>query len=182
MKPITYRCLRTLQSEKGLHAVGDTVELAEVDGQALIALGVVELVPVDEEPLALLGCDHLPATVVIGDREIAAGEIVRRAFEATGLSVEDWNALTVEERAHRCDALICTLRPAAPEQTTEAAQSAAAAAAEAGGNASGTSAAGEAAPPAQAAAAAASGDASGALAAAPTDAVNSGPGKGKRKG
>lgn len=46
----------------------------------------------------LLGSGVLPSMVPIGDTEVQLGEVVRGAFEASELSVEEWNALEGDAR------------------------------------------------------------------------------------
>jgi hypothetical protein len=49
-------------------------------------------------PETLLGSSVQPAIIKVGEREVQLGELVRRAYEKSGLNVAGWNALPVDER------------------------------------------------------------------------------------
>jgi len=51
----------------------------------------------------LYGSDVHEALYTIADQQIQLGEIVSKAFEASGLTPEDWNALEAEDRHARID-------------------------------------------------------------------------------
>lgn len=57
----------------------------------------------------LYGSNIHPATLTIGDREYQLGDFVRDAHALSGLSAEDWNALSEDERHERIDGVIVEL-------------------------------------------------------------------------
>lgn len=122
-------CLRNVQAGKQLHTPGAELNLTEGDAAELLKLGAVELIEQPPEVAGLLGCDHLPALVIIRDRELQAGDIVREAFEKSGLTVEGWNALNNVTRQVLVDELIAGLQvddqgePIAPQSGVDAQQS-----------------------------------------------------------
>jgi hypothetical protein len=54
---------------------------------------------VDES--ALIGSGTLPSFVDVLGKDVALGDIVRGAFEVSGLTVDEWNALDADERDTR---------------------------------------------------------------------------------
>lgn len=46
----------------------------------------------------LIGSDLVPSTFTVEGKEVTAGDFIRELFGTTGLSVAEWNALTVEDR------------------------------------------------------------------------------------
>lgn len=65
---------------------------------AAIAAGAVDAPPPSSEQ-TLLGSNILPADVEVAEGvTVQLGEVVARAFEDSGLSAEDWNALADDAR------------------------------------------------------------------------------------
>jgi hypothetical protein len=58
------------------------------------------------DPGALLGSDSHPSTFQIGDATYAIGDVLLRAFQDSGLTVEDWNGLDDEDRATKIDIVL----------------------------------------------------------------------------
>ncbi|MGF6420044.1 hypothetical protein ABH900_003561 [Stenotrophomonas sp. AN71] len=90
----------------------------------------------------LLGSNVLPANIELAEGvSVQLGEVVRRAHEATGLSVAEWNALEDGDREAELAAVVRELQSAA-EAEAEAKKGAAAADAEkakaSGGTSTGT--------------------------------------------
>ncbi|WRQ05513.1 DNA polymerase [Ralstonia phage AhaGv] len=77
-------------------------------------------------PPFLLGSDVHPAVIDLGDsRTVQLGEVVARAHAASGLTVEQWNALDADARHAQIDAMLDTMAdemPQAPDRTALAEQ------------------------------------------------------------
>jgi len=85
------------RADGSVAGVGDHVEL-DADVAALHA----RLLRLDE-PM-LLGSDVLPATFHLpGDKLLTLGDVVRAAHDASGLTVEAWNALESAQREKLLD-------------------------------------------------------------------------------
>lgn len=80
------------------------------EAEVLIALGALAQPDETVEVPGLIGCDHLPALLVIGERQLAAGDVVRAAFERSDLTVEAWNALPADDRQAWCDGVVAVLQ------------------------------------------------------------------------
>lgn len=65
-------------------------------------------------PPALVGSDKFPASIEFGGSAYSLGFVVQGAFNTSGLSVEEWNALEQTDRDARIEAVIERLKPAAP--------------------------------------------------------------------
>ncbi|MBH1384617.1 hypothetical protein I5T81_07600 [Stenotrophomonas maltophilia] len=69
----------------------------ELEAGAL-SVGALSLIA-NAPPLSLLGSNVQPASFELpGGTVLSLGDVVAQAHEASGLSVEDWNALEVEAR------------------------------------------------------------------------------------
>src|SRR5690606_19548052 len=66
-------------------------------------------VAADNQPAALNGSNIHPSTLLIGETEYQLGDFVGKAFEASGLSAEEWNSLPEDEVHKRIDAVITEL-------------------------------------------------------------------------
>ncbi|CAH0532138.1 hypothetical protein UAM5_00021 [Ralstonia phage UAM5] len=70
----------------------------------------------------LLGSDVHPAEIDLGDgRTVQLGAVVARAHAASGLTVEQWNALPAEARHAQIDAMLDTMAdemPQTPDRAT----------------------------------------------------------------
>lgn len=96
--------------------------------EILIAEGGKPSAPAQE---SLLGSNVLPANIELGEGvSVQLGELVRQAFEHTGLTVAAWNALEEGDREAGLAAMVRELQSRA-EAEAEARKAAAAAAAEA---------------------------------------------------
>lgn len=73
-------------------------------GDATTATGTAPATPASIE--TLLGSSILPSLIEIGEDNIQLGEIVAAAHQASGLSVDDWNALNSDDRELRLQAEI----------------------------------------------------------------------------
>lgn len=75
-----------------------------------------------EQAEGLLGSNVQPSMIDINGTEVQLGEAVSRAFEASELTAEEWNALPEAEREEQIAAAIEAMRaePPAGEQETEA--------------------------------------------------------------
>lgn len=60
--------------------------------------------PEGGEPVALVGSSVHPSEFDINGRTYSLGDVVAKAHDATGMSVEDWNALSDDERHDLIDA------------------------------------------------------------------------------
>lgn len=58
----------------------------------------------------LLGSSILPSITYIGDKPIQLGDFVRRAFQESGLTIEEWNNLKELDREARLAKVIYTMR------------------------------------------------------------------------
>ncbi|HGM6729712.1 TPA: hypothetical protein ACKQBZ_000766 [Stenotrophomonas maltophilia] len=95
--------------------------------EILIAEGGKPSAPAQE---SLLGSNVLPANIELGEGvSVQLGEVVRQAFEHTGLTVADWNALEEGDREAELAAMVRELQSRA-EAEAEARKAAAAAEAE----------------------------------------------------
>ncbi|RST30152.1 hypothetical protein HMF7854_04415 [Sphingomonas ginkgonis] len=75
----------------------------------------------------LMGSPRLPASVRIAGEERQLGDAVRMAFEKSGLSAEDWNALSEDDRDARISTVIDVVpdaptTPAAPSLSADLAE------------------------------------------------------------
>ncbi|WP_285301967.1 hypothetical protein [Stenotrophomonas maltophilia group sp. Smal13] len=97
-------------------------------GKILSAEGGKPSAPAQE---SLLGSNVLPANIELADGvSVQLGEVVRQAFEHTGLTAADWNALEEGDREAELAAMVRELQSRA-EADAEAKKGEAAAAAEA---------------------------------------------------
>lgn len=75
-------------------------------------------------PVTLLGSDKFPSMIELGpDKQATLGDVVRGAFDESGLEIAAWNALSGEDRDNLIGAHIAEVRDAFAEATpkTEAA-------------------------------------------------------------
>lgn len=85
------------------------IELAEFEEPNVVS-GRVE--PKIEPTETLIGHDEWPAEVQVGDETVPLGDVVQAAFEASELTVEEWNALSDEDRADRLQVALGEMQPA----------------------------------------------------------------------
>ncbi|QMV32515.1 hypothetical protein 2A_00037 [Ralstonia phage Darius] len=70
----------------------------------------------------LLGSDVHPAVIDLGDsRTVQLGDVVARAHSASGLTVEEWNALDADARHSLIDAMLDTMADEMPQAPDRAA-------------------------------------------------------------
>lgn len=101
-------------------------------GKILTSEGVKASAPTQE---VLLGSNVLPANIELAEGvSVQLGEVVRQAFEHSGLSIADWNALDGDDREAELAAMVRELQSVAEAEAEakngEAAAAAAAAEAE----------------------------------------------------
>lgn len=58
----------------------------------------------------LFGSSILPSMILIVDKEVQLGDVVRRAFADSGLTVEEWNNLPEHEREDSLARAISVMR------------------------------------------------------------------------
>jgi hypothetical protein len=58
----------------------------------------------------IYGSSNLPSHLTIGAEQVQLGTVVQRAHKDSGLSVEDWNALSEVDREHRLVDAIAAMR------------------------------------------------------------------------
>lgn len=73
----------------------------------------------DEPDLKLTGSDEHPEEFIIHGRTYQIGEIVRMAFDESGMDEAEWNDLTPEARAARVDTVLDNIEDAGNEPTIE---------------------------------------------------------------
>lgn len=100
------RCLRNVQAGKQLHAPGAELNLTEGDAAELVKLGAVELIEQPREEAELLGIELAPAMLILGERQLTAEDVLKQAFDESGLTIEQWNALKMEDQAAHIDTII----------------------------------------------------------------------------
>ncbi len=109
---------------------GNAVVQGWLKGKILKAEGGTTAAP-PPPPASLVGSNVLPPTIELAEGvSVQLGEVVRQAFEHTGLSIADWNALDDSDREARLAATVLELQATA-EADAEAKKGEAAAAAEA---------------------------------------------------
>lgn len=64
----------------------------------------------------LMGSSLLPSIIRIGSKEIQLGEVVRRAFAESGLTVDEWNALKELTREHLLARVVYEMRDEADKE------------------------------------------------------------------
>ena len=84
------------------------IELAEFEEPNVVS-GRVE--PKVEPTQTLIGHDDWPAEVQVGDETVQLGDVVQAAFEASELTVEQWNELSDEDRADRLQVALGEMQP-----------------------------------------------------------------------
>lgn len=73
----------------------------------LVTKAITEEPEKEPEPVALIGSNLLSDVVKIKKGvEVQLGDIVQAAFDASGLSIEEWNALEQDEREQKFEAII----------------------------------------------------------------------------
>lgn len=90
-----------------------------------------------QEPAALMGSSTLPAHIDLGaGKMVPLGEVVRAAFEASGLTTDQWNNLDHAQRDAKLTALIEAARipPPPPAASSEAPSTAGESAADTNGD------------------------------------------------
>jgi hypothetical protein len=112
--PEAYRIARAPGSKhdqsQASASLASTVKLPDAPPQVLV------------DPNALRGSSSHPQTVQIGTSTYALADVVLRAFQDSGLTLEDWNDLDDEARATKIDIVLdgiddgeIVLTPSAPE-------------------------------------------------------------------
>lgn len=85
-------------SKKTKQAAAPIAPTGAVEGAAATNTQEVGAGPDAPEAAGLLGSSVQPPNFTIGGREFTLGDIVRAAHVATGLSVDEWNALAADVR------------------------------------------------------------------------------------
>lgn len=119
--------------------IGDRVEVTEAEARSLLHRGKAVLVtgsdlpaqeaaPVVQPPApaipCLLGSSILPSVLNIGGQDVQLGAVVGAAQEASGLTVEEWNALDQEDREDLLDDQVNVMQALAERAQHDAEQSA----------------------------------------------------------
>lgn len=92
------RAVATTEAAPAAAVVGDVA--AQQQEQAAVATAGEQQAAADggNKATALYGSSSLPAVFDIGGKQVPLGDVVRKAFEATGLTVDEWNALQADDR------------------------------------------------------------------------------------
>ena len=101
------------------------VSLGEINGLLGSEVPVLDSAPAPE---TFLGSNVQPARVLVGGEEVALGYAVSQAFQASGLSVAEWNGLEQDDREVRIAAAIDPVETPAPALVSQGVQDQAAAA------------------------------------------------------
>ncbi|HDS1139586.1 TPA: hypothetical protein QDZ75_003656 [Stenotrophomonas maltophilia] len=92
---------------------GNAVVQGWLKGKILKAEGGTTAAP-PPPPASLVGSNVLPPTIELAEGvSVQLGEVVRQAFEHTGLSIADWNALEDGDREAELAAVVRELQSAA---------------------------------------------------------------------
>lgn len=126
-KTANYTILRgEFRDGKTVHKVGDTISLPVEDGARHVATGDLAEAPADAKPASKPEDSYgLPKTLeptegrdmdieIPGSegKTAAIGEVLKAAFDRSGLSVKDWNALGEDEIEDRLKAEIALMADA----------------------------------------------------------------------
>lgn len=115
----TYICTRLVEHDGKAYEPPAEILLSDEHAQPLIKVGAIRHAKVvefeadlDENPLQpLIGSDKFDAEIEVAEgQKIILGDLVRAAFEASGLSVSEWNALEGEARDELLDKALADMR------------------------------------------------------------------------
>ncbi len=114
------RAVAATEAAPAAAVVGDVA--AQQQEQAAVATAGEQQAAADggDKATALYGSSSLPAVFDIGGQQVPLGDVVRKAFEATGLTVDEWNALQADDR----DSLIADEAAAMTEEVARPEQAA----------------------------------------------------------
>ena len=95
------------------------IELAEFE-EPDVQTGQAPATPKDMKPAdTLLGSDVLDSTLEINGEEISLGEVVTLAFEASGMTLEEWNAQDDADREAKLQEVVEGMEDLGPEIAEE---------------------------------------------------------------
>lgn len=115
----TYICTRLVEHDGKAYEPPAEILLSDEHAQPLIKVGAIrhrgqvqeQQQPDENRVQPLIGSDKYDAEIVVAEGQtIVLGDLVRAAFEASGLSVSEWNALEGDFRDELLDKALADLR------------------------------------------------------------------------